>query len=391
METRKRILIVDDDAQNRELLEALLAELGHDVDVAEHGYAALTKLDASHDLILLDVMMAGVDGFEVARRIRAESPFFDVPICMVTALSGREERLRGVEAGANDFISKPIDKIELRVRTASLLKAKQAQDQAKKYRTELEESNQLLRDKYEQVRLLSEQKEEFVRIASHDLKNPLMCIKGFSTIIEKSLLSGASASAPETSLHHLSRINHNVSLMQTIINDYLDFQAIEDGRIQFNSEQVSLNSLALQALDQNAGHAVSKQISLESELDSDLPSIQADSSRIAQVISNLLGNAIKFSEYGSRVKILTRLVESSVVLEIRDWGPGLTEGDLQSLFVKYAQLSNKPSGGETSTGLGLSICKKMVELQGGEIGAHNNSDGGTTFWFKFPAHVLANA
>jgi len=138
MERRKRVLVVDDEASNRELLEALLTELGHDVDMAADGSAALAQLDPSHDLVLLDVMMPGIDGYEVARRIRNESSVPDIPICMVTALSGKEERLRAVEAGANDFIAMPIDKTELKVRTASLLKAKEAQDTIKRYQAEME-------------------------------------------------------------------------------------------------------------------------------------------------------------------------------------------------------------------------------------------------------------
>ncbi len=139
MSTRRRILVVDDEAANRDLLEAMLAEFGHEAEPAADGFQALAKLGPRFDLVLLDVMMPGMDGFEVARRIRQGAAAPDVPICMVTALSGREERLRAVEAGANDFVAKPIDRTELRVRTASLLRTKEAQDALKRYQAELEE------------------------------------------------------------------------------------------------------------------------------------------------------------------------------------------------------------------------------------------------------------
>src|SRR6185295_4674961 len=157
---------------------------GHDVDMAADGPEALAKLDRSHDLVLLDVMMSGIDGYEVARRIRNESSVSDIPICMVTALSGKEQRLRAVETGANDFIVKPIDKTELKIRTASLLKAKEAQDTIKRYQAKLETQNRVLQENAEQVRVLGELKDEFLRIASHDLKNPLQGILGFASIID---------------------------------------------------------------------------------------------------------------------------------------------------------------------------------------------------------------
>ncbi len=140
MGERKRILIVDDEPANRDLLEALLTGMGHETESADDGYQALAQLRLGFDLILLDVIMPNMDGFEVARRIRGGTECPDIPICMVTTLSGKEERLRAVEAGANDFIAKPVDKTELKVRTESLLRTKEAQDALKRHQVELEET-----------------------------------------------------------------------------------------------------------------------------------------------------------------------------------------------------------------------------------------------------------
>ncbi len=138
MDKPKRILIVDDEELNRELLEDLIASFGHEPEMARDGIEALAMMKLDIDLVLLDVMMPGMDGFEVAKRIRENVDFSDLPIIMVTALTSKEDRLRAVEAGANDFITKPIDKTELKVRTASLLKMKEAQDAIKRYKAELE-------------------------------------------------------------------------------------------------------------------------------------------------------------------------------------------------------------------------------------------------------------
>jgi putative two-component system response regulator len=142
MAKTRRLLIVDDEAANRDLLEALVEESGHEPELARDGVDALAKIKLDVDLVLLDVMMPGMDGFEVARRIRQDPDYGDVPIIMVTALTGKEDRLRAVEAGANDFIAKPIDKTELRIRTASLLKMKEAQDLVKRHGKELEDTVQ---------------------------------------------------------------------------------------------------------------------------------------------------------------------------------------------------------------------------------------------------------
>ena len=114
--------------------------------------------------------------------------------------------------------------------------------------------------------------------------------------------------------------------------------------------------------------------------------MNADKSRLNQVLENFISNAIKFSPQGEQVTVCTRKTESGVLVEVRDSGPGITDEDMKKLFVKYAKLSNMPTGGEKSSGLGLAICKKVVELQGGKTGARNNPEGGATFWFELPGN-----
>ncbi len=138
MNESKRILIVDDEEQNRELLEAIMGALGHDTETARDGPEALAKLKLDVDLVLLDIMMPGMDGFEVVQRIRENPELGSVPVIMVTSLSSKEDRLRAVEAGANDFIAKPIDQVELRVRAASMLRMKEAQDTIRNHKAQLE-------------------------------------------------------------------------------------------------------------------------------------------------------------------------------------------------------------------------------------------------------------
>ncbi len=382
MERRKRLLVVDDEVLNRELLETHLTTLGHDVEMAANGSEALEILDVSFDLVLLDVMMPGINGFEVTQRIRNESSVPDIPICMVTALSDREDRLRAVEAGATDFISKPIDRTELKVRTDSLLKAKEAQDTIKRYQMELETRNRLLQENNEQLCKLGELKDEFLRMASHDLKNPLTCILGFASMIDSQTPPGTTMTAETHSW--VARITTQCLVMQAIIEDFLDFHALEDGQIKLTLETVDINELVRNMFERNAAYAAKKHITLHLALEPGSLLLNADKSRLNQVLENFISNAIKFSPPGEQVIACTQKTERNVLVEVKDSGPGLTDEDMKNLFVKYAKLSNLPTGGEKSSGLGLAICKKLIEMQGGKTGARNNPKRGATFWFELP-------
>jgi PAS domain S-box-containing protein len=182
MNTDKRILVVDDEPYNLALLEAMLESLGHVAELATDGIQALERLGPDIDLVLLDVMMPGIDGFEVARRIRSHPACAHIPIIMVTALNSREDRLKAVEAGANDFISKPIDQVELRVRMASLLKFKEAQDMVLRHQAELESTvekrTRALRESEERFRAVFETAQDGIFVKDRYLRythvNPAM-------------------------------------------------------------------------------------------------------------------------------------------------------------------------------------------------------------------------
>ena len=182
MRQPKRILVVDDEEQNRDLLEAMLESLGYESELADGGSDALAKLNGGTDLVLLDIMMPRMDGFEVVRRIREHTEFGDIPVVMVTVLEGKKDRLKAVEAGANDFITKPVDKLELRVRVASLLRMKEAQDAIKRHRAELEAEVERrtaeLRESEERFRHIFEAAQDCMFIKDRDRRythvNPAM-------------------------------------------------------------------------------------------------------------------------------------------------------------------------------------------------------------------------
>lgn len=230
---------------------------------------------------------------------------------------------------------------------------------------------------------LSHQKDEFIRIASHDLKNYLTSIQGINQVIQTLVKPGKQM--PEQMHSLLDRISDSALNMYNIILDFLDFQAMEDGRLILNKEPMDLNDVCRQHLEGIQGYAKSKKTTLCLEPMENLPIVQADPFRIGQVIQNLVSNAIKFSPTGARVIIRTLRDADCIRLEVQDNGPGLQAEDFQKVFGKYVRLSNSPTGEEKSTGLGLAICKQLIDLHGGDIGVRNNPDKGTTFWFCLPS------
>ena len=350
------ILVVDDNEDNRDMLSRRLKRQGYRVAVAENGYQALEMVGAEKfDLVVLDIMMPGISGLEVLKTLRQTYSVADLPVIMATAKDQSEDVVTALGMGANDYVTKPLDFPVCLARIQSQLSLKR----------------------------LSGLKDEFLRIASHDLKNPLTVVLGTVKMVQRHVPPGSVMTPDSHDL--LSKITKRALEIQRIIEDFLDFQALQDGHLNLVKAPTDLNEIARDACESNQEYAAGKGVTLMLELAADLPLIEADAARLTQVVRNLSSNAVKFGTKGSGAIIRTRKDDGFVRLEVSDSGPGLTEEDLKKAFRKYARLSNKPTGGEKSSGLGLAICKQMVDLHGGEIGVYNNPDKGATFWFRLPA------
>lgn len=350
------LLIVDDNEMNRDMLSRRLSRRGHIARTAESGRQAIEMIgQGEYDTILLDIMMPEMDGLEVLKILRKEYTPADLPIIMVTAKNQSDDIVEALEAGANDYVTKPLDfpVVLARLRTQIALKR------------------------------MAEAKDQFLRIASHDLKNPLSLVLGAASTLPELTPVGAVMTAEVHNL--LGKIHLRALEMRTIIEDFLDFQALSDGQIEATFEPASLDAIAREVVEANGDYAKSKDIDLTMDLEAEIPKARADRAKMGQVMQNLVGNAIKFSPPDTRVDVRARAENGRVVIEVCDSGPGLTQEDLKKTFARYARLSNKPTGNEKSSGLGLHICKQLMELQGGEIGVRNNPDKGATFWVSVPA------
>ncbi len=356
------ILVVDDNADNRDMLSRRLIRRGYAVAVAEDGLAALKLIEnEKFDLVLLDIMMPRMSGLEVLSTIRRTYSVADLPVIMATAKDQSDDIVSALKLGANDYVTKPLDFPVVLARVQTQLA----------------------------LHRLSQLKDEFLRIASHDLKNPLTVILGCVSLLERKAPVGSPMSDDAFAL--LDRITRRATEIQRIIEDFLDFQALQDGQIGLVKSSVNLNDLARDAWESNLEYAAGKGIALRLELDGELPAVEGDAARLSQVVRNFISNAVKFGPRGSSALIRTRRESRSILFEVEDTGPGLSDDDLKKVFGKYTRLSTKPTGGEKSSGLGLSICKQMIDLHGGDIGARNNPDRGATFWFRLPVEQPAAA
>lgn len=354
-----KLLVVDDNEVNRDMLKLRLEVKGMQVELASDGHEALEMLspqalyvEQAYDLVLLDVMMPEISGLDVLKEVRKNYTMADLPVIMVTARDASEDVVEALQLGANDYVTKPIDFPVLFARLDAALKLKR----------------------------LTRQKDEFLSIASHDLKNPLSVTRGLTRLVRMLVPVGQAMTAEADDM--LERVNRQTVTMERIITDFLDFQAMEDGRLVLQKEKLDLVHVCRTVLYDQKSYAEQKQVKLQADLPEGSLVVEGDEARLEQVLNNFVNNAIKFMPSGGEV--LLRLVKhnGSVTVEVRDDGPGIPPHELEQLFVKYSRLSNRPTGGEKSSGLGLAIAKMIIELHEGTIGARNNPEGaGATFYF----------
>lgn len=228
---------------------------------------------------------------------------------------------------------------------------------------------------------LNEEKDQFLGIVAHDLRNPLGIIVAYADLITMK------EPLPEPQNDHLERIKGSALRMSGILDDLLNINAIEQGRFPIHPAVHNLNALVAESVERFELNAAKKSITIELIQSAEENLAEIDSRALGQVLDNLLSNAVKYSETGCRVQVVSRQGAGQAVLEIIDEGPGFSEEDRQHLYERFAKLSAKPTGGETSTGLGLSIVKRITEVMGGAIECLPNQPNGTCFRLQFPGVV----
>jgi signal transduction histidine kinase len=368
-----RVLIVDDERHNRELLEIMLAPEGLTLQSAGSGEEALALVARqSPDLILLDIMMPGMDGYEVVSQIKEGAATRNIPVIMITALDDRNARLRGLSAGAEEFLTKPVDRGELCVRVRNLLRRKRA-----------EEALGQIRD--DQLRF----KDEFLSHVSHELRSPLTAIKQFTSI----LLGGMAGDLNPEQREYQQIVLKNIHQLQAMIDDLLEVTRLEAGKLTLVPASTSVATAIMDTFDTLQGVARAKGVTLAYEVRPDLPSAFADQTRLRQILIILLDNAIKFTPPGGAVRIHAQVLPNDphfLLLEVSDTGCGISPAMAERIFERLYQASTPADASRKGLGLGLYICKELVRRQGGEISVRAQSHPGATIAFTVPVFSLGD-
>ena len=371
------ILIVDDEEVNVKLIKGILAPENYNLISALSGSEALQMLAPNRpDLILLDVMMPEMDGFETCRKIKRDKNTRIIPVLMVTALCEKEHRLKALNCGADDFLSKPVDKTEIKIRVKSLLRIKE-------YHEELIERYEEIEKKNLQLQELEEFKDGLLHMIVHDLKNPLFAISGNIELLllDKENLNKTQSVAAANCLSSCQDLNE-------MVQQLLDINKMENKKLQPNKETIDLASLIDDTLNQLLKKAEEKQISINFVNANGISTIPIDSRLIRRVISNLVDNGIRHTPKGGHIEVASELKksENNLCISVRDTGTGLDPAYHQKIFNKFEQVNLKSRGVSVGTaGLGLAFCKLAVEAHGGKIWVESEGEGkGSNFRFTIP-------
>ncbi len=363
MDLNNRILIVDDESITQEVLTEMFASAGYtNLAWATNGRSALDQVAADPpDLILLDVMMPGMDGFEVCRRLKSDSATNFIPVVLFTALTDRDSRLQGLEAGADDFLSKPVDTAELLARTRSLLKAKRLHD-------ELTEA----------VRA----RVEFVGQVSHELRTPLFAITGLTEM----LLDGEVADSEDVQ-RYLRTIYGQARHLSRLVDDLLDLSRFERGRQLLKRQPLDLQPFLDDTVALMQPQATERGVTLRmGETPAGLV-VLVDEGRLRQVIINLLNNALHYNDPGGWVEVSASRKGDSAIIMVHDNGWGISPGDLPHIFERFYRGHHPQVNSEQhGAGLGLALAQEIVRAHRGQIAVESEGvpGRGSTFTVRLP-------
>ena len=350
---QETILIVDDQEENLRGIGNVLAMMAYNIILARSAKQAFQQMsERTPDLILLDVMMPETDGLSTCRLIKANATWADIPIIFLSADDDKNVIVQALETGGVDYVTKPFNMAELVSRVRTQLALKRAKDQ---------------------LRALVEDKDEIIGILAHDLKNSLAGMR-----LSASLLQSRLADLPPRCTPLVENIVNASERMLAFMQEFLANQCAE--QLQLRSLAVNLSHVAAKVAANHQPAASAKKIALIASAPKEAVFVKADPEGLAQTLENLVSNAIKFSPEGGAVEIRVLSPMAGMVKGlVHDTGPGFTPEDRTKMFRRYGRLSAQPTGDEPSTGLGLSIVKRLVEAMGGTVILAENPGAGAEF------------
>jgi two-component system sensor histidine kinase/response regulator len=353
------VLVVDDSPTNLSVLFNYLNEMGLKVLVAQGGESAVEQVAYERpDIILLDVLMPGIDGFETCRRLKANAATRDIPVIFMTALSDKEDIITGFEVGAVDYIPKPIHQEEVLARITTHL---------------------MLQRQRVELYKLNATKNKFFSIVAHELK------EAFATLV--SLSGYLVLSAPEGDIRNIQKaakmVENSVQNSVKLLENLLNWANIQSGAIEFHPKTIDLQKIVLENIVLLRGTAREKQIKLSHSIAANT-FVYTDYNTASMILNNLISNALWFTDKDGEVKVSANVMEHFVEVAVSDTGIGISEQNIRKLFRIDKKFKKSGTAGEHGTGLGLILCKELIGMNGGEIWIESEVGQGTTFRFTLP-------
>jgi two-component system, sensor histidine kinase and response regulator len=367
------LLVVDDNPMNVEPLCDLLESMDYRVATALDGMTALRIVEEQQpDLILLDIMMPGMNGFEVCRRLKANPRSARIPVVFVTALSETEDKVRAIDAGGDDFLTKPFNRPILVARIRSLLRLKEANDQ--------------LEASYRKLQALERMRDDLMKMIVHDLKSPLSAVLATVEVIA----DGDAGPLTEQTRELLGTVHLHGADMLQLIDDLLELTRLEESQLVPEREVVSVEELLRSVADEWRLRLEREGASLVIENGPNLE-VDADPYLLRRVFTNLVGNALRHAGNGVQIRVSVSEApqRTGVVFSVADDGVGIPAAFHELIFRKFGHLQRADSAGTTSSGIGLTFCKLAVEAHGGRIWVESREGKGSTFRFLIPPQPLA--
>ncbi len=361
------ILVVEDDIRTAEMLRLGLSSRGFDSLIAYDAYEALLFIEKQiPDVVLLDLCLpGGMDGLDLCRRIKTEYASTFIPVIFLTAMDDVKSKVDGLDAGADDYITKPYDFMEVVARLKSMLRIKQLQDELVIKNKNLEELNEL--------------KDEFLSVCSHDLRNIVMPITEASALIRDNVI-------PHSTGKFADIIHRQSKKMVHLLNSLLTSLRSDRGDITLSMERVNVTKYLEQYVDDCVLVQNIQEVEVNLEIKKRIKHWQFDPAKIDEVLTNLVSNALKFVPAGGKITLLLDGFRKDgvdyLVMGVKDTGEGIPEDKLHSIFEKYVT-SNSGNRG-LDMGLGLAICKSIIEQHEGFIWAESTIGVGSTFYFALP-------
>ncbi|MBI5821822.1 MAG: hybrid sensor histidine kinase/response regulator [Verrucomicrobia bacterium] len=364
------ILVVDDTPENLQLLNGMLKSHGYKARPVPSGEMALRAAKSDPpDIILLDINMPEMNGYEVCRHLKNDPALAAIPVIFISALNETMDKVKAFGLGGVDYVTKPFQFEEIHARVETHLKLRQLQK-------DLERQNRQLKESYDRLRELETLRDNLVHLVVHDLRSPLALMAGYVDLIKVKIAAKLNASE----VGYIDVIGRHTAKLLDMVTTLLDVSRMEAGEMPLNRQVCDLAAVAKEVTDSHSVLAGRRQLSIESQ--SGPLSVHADKDILQRVISNLIGNAIKFTPDGGLIRLTISRKDSMARVAVTDTGPGVPAEFHTRIFEKFGQVDKQAR--RHSTGLGLTFCKLAVEAHGGSIGIESEVGKGSTFWFALP-------